>query len=173
MIAAALPPILLRDHLRAVSCTHFRYGAAALLSGAALILQLAIMYVCYRYDLLTAGAVFAAMGIASLLPALVWLIIKVEPYQFLREQFSSDWQVSIRYSSWLVAARFFPSAVNGLLPYLVLWLVSENAAGIWGSCMTLANVSMMFVIGCNNLFCLLYTSPSPRDKRQSRMPSSA
>ena len=25
----------------------------------------------------------------------------------------------------------------------------------------------------NNLLCLLYTSPSPRDKRQSRMPSSA
>ena len=25
----------------------------------------------------------------------------------------------------------------------------------------------------NDLFCLLYTSPSPRDKRQSRMPSSA
>ena len=25
----------------------------------------------------------------------------------------------------------------------------------------------------NHPFCLLYTSPSPRDKRQSRMPSSA
>ena len=25
----------------------------------------------------------------------------------------------------------------------------------------------------NDYFCLLYTSPSPRDKRQSRMPSSA
>ena len=25
----------------------------------------------------------------------------------------------------------------------------------------------------NGYFCLLYTSPSPRDKRQSRMPSSA
>ena len=25
----------------------------------------------------------------------------------------------------------------------------------------------------NNNYCLLYTSPSPRDKRQSRMPSSA
>ena len=25
----------------------------------------------------------------------------------------------------------------------------------------------------NNINCLLYTSPSPRDKRQSRMPSSA
>ena len=27
--------------------------------------------------------------------------------------------------------------------------------------------------GVNDNFCLLYTSPSPRDKRQSRMPSSA
>ena len=30
-----------------------------------------------------------------------------------------------------------------------------------------------FVIGDKKKFCLLYTSPSPRDKRQSRMPSSA
>ena len=28
-------------------------------------------------------------------------------------------------------------------------------------------------IGINDIACLLYTSPSPRDKRQSRMPSSA
>ena len=28
-------------------------------------------------------------------------------------------------------------------------------------------------IGDSDKFCLLYTSPSPRDKRQSRMPSSA
>ena len=29
------------------------------------------------------------------------------------------------------------------------------------------------IIGWNPISCLLYTSPSPRDKRQSRMPSSA
>ena len=28
-------------------------------------------------------------------------------------------------------------------------------------------------LGKQDIFCLLYTSPSPRDKRQSRMPSSA
>ena len=152
VIAVALPPILLRDHLRAVSCTHFRYGAAALLSGAALALQLTIMFVCYRMEVLTAGAVFAAMGISSLLPAAIWLFLKTEPFKFVRGQLSSDWNTCYRYSSWLVAARFFPSVVNSLLPWLVLWLVSEDASGIWGSCMTLANVSMMFVIGCNNLF---------------------
>ena len=31
----------------------------------------------------------------------------------------------------------------------------------------------IFEVGDNVLYCLLYTSPSPRDKRQSRMPSSA
>lgn len=152
VIALALPPILLRDHLRAVSCTHFRYAAAALLSGVALVLQLGIMFACHRFDVLTANTVFAAMGIASLLPAAAWLLIRIEPFKFVRSQLRSDWQVCYRYSSWLVAARFFPSVVNSLLPWLVLWLVSENASGIWGSCMTLANVSMMFVIGCNNLF---------------------
>ena len=29
------------------------------------------------------------------------------------------------------------------------------------------------LVGASSLLCLLYTSPSPRDKRQSRMPSSA
>ena len=29
------------------------------------------------------------------------------------------------------------------------------------------------LMGTTNALCLLYTSPSPRDKRQSRMPSSA
>ena len=29
------------------------------------------------------------------------------------------------------------------------------------------------ILGGNSTICLLYTSPSPRDKRQSRMPSSA
>ena len=33
--------------------------------------------------------------------------------------------------------------------------------------------SQIIKIGDRNKGCLLYTSPSPRDKRQSRMPSSA
>lgn len=152
VIAIAIGPILLRDHLRAVSCTHFRYAPAALMSGSALVLQLLIMFLAHRYARLTPNIVFAAMGVASLLPAVVWLALKTEPYTFIRSQFLKDWQVCFSYSRWLVAARFFPNVVNSLLPWLVLWMVSKEASGIWGSCTTLANVSMMFVIGCNNLF---------------------
>ena len=35
------------------------------------------------------------------------------------------------------------------------------------------SLNLCKVFDGNNTFCLLYTSPSPRDKRQSRMPSSA
>ena len=38
---------------------------------------------------------------------------------------------------------------------------------------TTAAIGKGFAIGSAALTCLLYTSPSPRDKRQSRMPSSA
>ena len=38
-------------------------------------------------------------------------------------------------------------------------------------CLVFGLRSAVGVLGCGS--CLLYTSPSPRDKRQSRMPSSA
>ena len=48
------------------------------------------------------------------------------------------------------------------------WGVTQLTFGIVGSLVSL--VSMVVV---SLMTCLLYTSPSPRDKRQSRMPSSA
>ena len=39
--------------------------------------------------------------------------------------------------------------------------------------LALATMALLLVSGCKRRSCLLYTSPSPRDKRQSRMPSSA
>ena len=44
--------------------------------------------------------------------------------------------------------------------------LEENAAGASSVCVRRAVWVMLYA-------CLLYTSPSPRDKRQSRMPSSA
>ena len=49
--------------------------------------------------------------------------------------------------------------------------MSGLALFIWG--ITIAIVALVIVPVALSLFCLLYTSPSPRDKRQARMPSSA
>ena len=47
----------------------------------------------------------------------------------------------------------------------------ENTIGV--DCSNAVLVSAKTGEGVLNIICLLYTSPSPRDKRQSRMPSSA
>ena len=53
--------------------------------------------------------------------------------------------------------------------FLVMWMAAGFAM-LESGLVTSKSVS---AICAKNIGCLLYTSPSPRDKRQSRMPSSA
>ena len=59
-----------------------------------------------------------------------------------------------------------------------LWKFKSNTQKIWGVLAFLTLVTAIeVVLGIYKpdalMTCLLYTSPSPRDRRQSRMPSSA
>ena len=55
--------------------------------------------------------------------------------------------------------------------------VRATLAGMVLSAIMQSSVAVAMIVagfvGAGTLSCLLYTSPSPRDKRQSRMPSSA
>lgn len=150
--AAAIPMMLLREHLRAISCTHFRYAVACGLSATALMIQVGGMVLLASAGWFTVPAVFALMGVASLIPSLVWWASRVEPFRVDRGQVFPDGKESLAYSKWLVAARCFPSVASSLLPWIVLWLINEDASGAFASCMTLANLSMMFIFGTNNFF---------------------
>ena len=59
------------------------------------------------------------------------------------------------------AATAFATALLLLLVLLLVLLLTD------------INTDTDFDVGIVTNTCLLYTSPSPRDKRQSRMPSSA
>ena len=76
---------------------------------------------------------------------------------------------------WLVQATGAVLTMNGLHLILVslrktvkTWEIFYFSLGdlAWW-------LGSVFLIAANIWICLLYTSPSPRDKRQSRMPSSA
>ena len=90
------------------------------------------------------------------------LIVLIAVYFYIREQFSIE-VISVGViSALLIFFHFFaPDASEGLDSSSLLSGFAAPA---------LITIMALLVVGQG---CLLYTSPSPRDKRQSRMPSSA
>ena len=69
-------------------------------------------------------------------------------------------------------------AAWAVMPFADGWVLADvNAGLLYVLAMTSIGVYGVIIAGWASnskyAFCLLYTSPSPRDKRQSRMPSSA
>ena len=100
----------------------------------------------------------------------IWII---DGYPTFHEYSPGILQIIIHQRWWL-----WPVGLAMLVPISVLSLPRSDSryalillfCGGLGFVFTL---SQGFILGLHGWGCLLYTSPSPRDKRQSRMPSSA
>ena len=61
--------------------------------------------------------------------------------------------------------------------HVLSYVLKQNCRYIWHDTKTLKNIDCVIVPGGfsygDYLSCLLYTSPSPRDRQKCRMPSSA
>ena len=63
------------------------------------------------------------------------------------------------------------STPSGELPVAAQLIFTETVSGTKHTIQGTSNKKLL--AGNKNYFCLLYTSPSPRDRQKSRMPSSA
>jgi len=151
-LVIASPFVLLRDHLRAISCAHFRYSDAVMLSAIAMLVQIAFILLADWLGRMNVVTVFMAMGVGSLIPCGLWYLLRPIVIRFDVGRFRPDWKLTYAYSKWLVAARIFPSLAMGILPWIVMWAIDEDSAGTLGGCITLANISNMFVFGANYFF---------------------
>ena len=84
------------------------------------------------------------------------------------------------FSEWLLAILPMPPTVLRVLRVarvLRILRLLKNLKGLRDLVMTLVfSIPALINVGCLLalvIFCLLYTSPSPRDRQKSRMPSSA
>ena len=65
---------------------------------------------------------------------------------------------------------------GGFLAFIIIMSIAEQmgmTAKTIGICFVAFTVAIYAIIGYLSRTCLLYTSPSPRDRSLSRMPSSA
>lgn len=152
VLAIGAPFILIREHVRAVSAAHFRFHVSLVMDVSISLLQLGgILFLAYQQRLTIASA-FAMIGVACLLPSIVWYRTTRTDFRFSRELIGKHWAINWTYSRWLVFARTLGIAGHFLLPWIIAMLMSEAAAGKFASCVTLAGLSLMFVLGANSFF---------------------
>ena len=64
------------------------------------------------------------------------------------------------------------ASLDGILLGILFALIAYGMALQWGV-MNIINIAQGDLVILGGYICLLYTSPSPRDRTRSRMPSSA
>ena len=65
---------------------------------------------------------------------------------------------------------------GGILPFVFLTLaglLDRDHGPLWSDALNAYGAIILSFLGALHWACLLYTSPSPRDRTRSRMPSSA
>ena len=143
-----------------------------------LVMSLSIQYprlkVLFYYALLFfPSVVFWSSGILkdSIACATLFLIVAVA----LR----SYWKIALAWWHWLFAAvglviliqiKFYAA---GVLIICLVVLLAEKLLQRSSAVLRWSSYGIVLVIGALMMSCLLYTSPSPRDRTRSRMPSSA
>lgn len=149
-LAFAIPALLSRDHLRAISFANFRSDQAFLLDILASILQLSgigLLAYFHQLNLLSLAIVF---GIASIIPVAAWFIAVPIGIEFHLSRLLPDWNASWKYAKWLVLARCFGIGPYLFIPWMIAARMGDVATGAFAACLSLVGLSTMFVSGLNN-----------------------
>ena len=98
------------------------------------------------------GGLIASIPLVSVL-SMIWLHIDTKDIESVRNLSNSI--------LWMV--------IPSISLFISLPILLRSGIGFYLSIF----LSIIITIGCYGMTCLLYTSPSPRDRTRSRMPSSA
>ena len=138
-LAFASPCLLLREFARKHAYAHLRTRSALLISAPACVLTLGMLALLRWYDGLTAATAIAAIGIASAVSALVWL---VRNGWVGKPDLAEGWRQSWKLGKWLLAAQAAIQAQAYATPWVTLVMAGASMAGVYAACAS--------VVGCAN-----------------------
>ncbi len=151
-LAITIPLMLVRDQIRAVSAADFQFVSQLMLDLAVGVSQISAFLVLVWIGRFSIASVNVAIGLACLLPALVWFFTHRQLLEVDRTKLLSDWNHNWRYSRWLVGARVLGIFGYLAIPWMVAYFLDNSATGAFAVCSSLVGISLMFVTGLNNLF---------------------
>jgi O-antigen/teichoic acid export membrane protein len=151
-LVLSLPFILLRDQIRAICAAHFDYHIALVVDIFVCLFQLGGIVALAYCGNLTVPLVALVLGLACLIPGLVWVVSHRDRFEIVLSQCRRDWQQNWGYAKWLVIARTVGIGGYFAIPWIVVTLLDEARAGVFATASGLVGLSLMFVMGANNFF---------------------
>jgi O-antigen/teichoic acid export membrane protein len=150
VLLGVIPFLLLREYARRFAFAHLALATAITIDVVAAVLQLGTLLVLRQFGLLSAAAVYAAMGMACAVASLCWWFLDSQPMRFSRVRFLVDWRRNWSFGKWAMLSQ-----LTGLAFYALPWMLAsvhgEAATGELHACSNLVGLSNLFVLGLNNL----------------------
>ena len=150
VLLGVIPFVMLRDYARRFTFAHLALATAITIDVVAAVLQLGTLLVLRELGLLSASAVYAAMGMACAVASLCWWFLDSQPMHFSRVRFFADWKRNWLFGRWAMLSQLTSLALYAL-PWLLASVHGEAATGELHACMTLVGLSSLFILGLNNL----------------------
>ena len=151
VLAPVVPCILLREFARRVVYADLKPQTAAVISGAASIVQLLIMVAFYAAGRLTAVTAFAAIGVSSVVVGVAWVIVERRTIRFdvttLASSFARNWFLG----RWITAAQVGDVVRIHMFPWLLALAIDHRSVGIYAACAAIAGLSGPLQIAISNL----------------------
>ena len=173
-LIALAPMLMLREAARHYCFTHMRNISALMIDSAISILQIGAISVLGILGWLSGATAWCVIGLVSILVVIIWQFQTGPKIVFNKISIRDDWWKNWSFGKWAVGGQIVGSLPTYLLPWILASAVGDVGTGLFAAGMTLVGLANILNVGMANfLTCLLYTSPSPRDRTRSRMPSSA
>ena len=149
VLLGVIPFLLLREYARRFTFAHLALATAITIDVVVAVLQLGTLLVLRQLGLLSAAAVYGAMGggLRRRLPVLV--VVRPPADAFLAAGFCADWRRNWSFGKWALMSQ-----LTGLAFYVLPWMLAavhgEAETGELAACSTLVGLSNLFVMGLNN-----------------------
>jgi O-antigen/teichoic acid export membrane protein len=149
-VLAAMPFLLLREHIRQFAFARFRLGTVIALDAAVAFAQLGGLAVLALTGTLHVASVYAVMGLACLLAGAGWIALGGRPCRFDAARLWSDWTHNWRFGRWMLASFLVGSSAPYVMPWFVAALHGTGDTGVLAACSTLVGLANAFVMGLTN-----------------------
>ena len=151
-LALTIPLLMVRDQIRAISAANFEFGTQLVLDIGIGVIQFGGLFCLAWSNQFSIASAYVAMGLACLIPSVIWLWLHRRMLEIDRTKIVSDWRHNWLYSRWLVGARVLGIFGYLVVPWMVAYFLDKSATGAFAVCSSLVGVSLMFVTGLNNFF---------------------